>query len=342
MEKQHQLQPGPLLDAHGKLNEAGYAYSLIKEYNRKQIHRRKLRIKEWDYYFIGNINYGVAFTIADNSYMWMVSASFLNFSTGENVTVSPMGFFSCGRLHLPGTSKTGNIVIKKRNYQFQFLVESDGTRRIIVNFKKFGKTRKPFEANLKLEPTIKDSMVIATPFDKPGHFYYNQKMNLLNASGYVRYRGDEYRFEDAYGVLDWGRGIWTYKNTWYWSSVNTEYHGYPIGWNFGYGFGDTSAASENMFFYNGKAYKLNDVRFHIPQKNGKDSFMEPWSITSLSGDINIHFTPSLDRKSDTNALLIRSNQHQVFGLFTGNVKVNGQEIHFENLPGFAEKVYNRW
>jgi hypothetical protein len=26
----------------------------------------------------------------------------------------------------------------------------------------------------------------------------------------------------AYGVLDWGRGVWTYSNTWYWASMSGE------------------------------------------------------------------------------------------------------------------------
>ncbi len=42
--------------------------------------------------------------------------------------------------------------------------------------------------------------------------------------------------------------------------------GVPFGWNIGYGFGDTSAATENMLFYNGKAHKLHSVQFHIPMK----------------------------------------------------------------------------
>ena len=26
--------------------------------------------------------------------------------------------------------------------------------------------------------------------------------------------------EKDYGTLDWGRGVWTYDNTWYWGSGN--------------------------------------------------------------------------------------------------------------------------
>lgn len=51
---QHKLSSGPLLDNNGNLIEAGYSNNLIKEYDRNQIRASKLRIKEWDYYYIGN------------------------------------------------------------------------------------------------------------------------------------------------------------------------------------------------------------------------------------------------------------------------------------------------
>jgi hypothetical protein len=67
--------------------------------------------------------------------------------------------------------------------------------------------------------------------------------------------------------LDWGRGVWPYNNTWYWSSINGEYNGHLYGFNLGYGFGDTSKATENMFFFDKQAYKLDDIIFSIPQKD---------------------------------------------------------------------------
>ena len=49
--------------------------------------------------------------------------------------------------------------------------------------------------------------------------------------------------KDTFAILDWGRGVWTYKNTWYWSSATGEIDGVPFGFNLGYGFGDTSKAT---------------------------------------------------------------------------------------------------
>ena len=117
--------------------------------------------------------------------------------------------------------------------------------------------------------------------------------------------------------------------------------GVPFGWNIGYGFGNTSAASENMLFYNGKAHKISQVKFNIP--GDEKAFMEPWTFTSDDGRFEMGFRPVLDRASCTDVGLIKSDQHQVFGLFTGKAVLDdGKVIEIKDFPGFAEKVSNKW
>ena len=116
-----------------------------------------------------------------------------------------------------------------------------------------------------------------------------------------------------------------------------------FGFNLGYGFGDTSAASENVLFYDGKVHKLDEVTFHIPKKDGKDDFMSPWKFTSSDGRFEADFVPVLNRKSDTNVLIIESDQNQVFGRFNGKAVLDdGTELIMKDFFGFAEKVKNRW
>ena len=124
--------------------------------------------------------------------------------------------------------------------------------------------------------------------------------------------------------------------------MSGEYNGHLYGFNLGYGFGDTSNASENMFFYDNKAFKLNDVKFNIPMVDGKEQYLEKWTFTSEKNEIDLVFEPIFDRFSNTNALIIQSNQHQVFGRFSGSFNIDGKSYKFENLIGFAEKVKNRW
>jgi hypothetical protein len=122
--------------------------------------------------------------------------------------------------------------------------------------------------------------------------------------------------EDTFATLDWGRGVWTYNNTWYWASASGLLGETKFGFNLGYGFGDTSNASENMLFYNNRAHKLDQVTFRIP-KNGEYDYLKPWNFTSSDGRFEMDFEPILDRHADMNLLVLASFQHQVFGRFTG-------------------------
>ncbi|MBR2505817.1 MAG: DUF2804 domain-containing protein [Bacilli bacterium] len=342
MSKQVLLTKGPLLNNKGNLNQAGYAFSLEKEYNRKAIKKMAFRIKEWDYYYIGDDKYGIALTVADNSYMSLVSVSVLDFVNKVESTKSYMGWLTFGELNLPSSSKTGDVHHKGKKFNMYFKNNS-GKRRLVCEMKNVAKG-KDFKCDVILNETLDKSMVIATPFKKNRHFYYNQKINLLRATGSFSFGDLSYNFpKDTFGVLDWGRGVWTYSNTWYWASLSFKCEGHNVGFNLGYGFGDTTNASENMFFYDQEAYKLDDVTFNIPKdKKGKDDYLSEWTFTSNSGDINLVFTPIIDRYSNTNALIIQSKQHQVFGIFNGEIKVNDKTFKITNCLGFAEKVKNRW
>lgn len=341
-QEQHLLSEGPLLNKEGDLVEAGYAFSLVKQYDRNAIKAKKSRIKEWDYYYIGNNERGIALTIDDNGYMDLCSATLLDYRNGtyyEKMVVHP---FSFGKRKLPASSQKGDTVYMDKKVTMKFLHEGD-IRHIFCIFPKFGPKGEELKVDITLKETNGKSMVIATPFKKKAHFYYNQKINNLEAHGYAKF-GEEYIdfSKDSYGVLDWGRGVWTYQNTWYWSSLSSKMGEDIIGWNLGYGFGDTSHASENMLFVNQNAYKLNDVTFSIPKKKRKDDFLSPWMLSSQNGDIHLEFTPILDRHGGANLLFFVSDQHQVFGKWNGYFLVDGKKIEIKDKVGFAEKVFNRW
>jgi hypothetical protein len=278
--------------------------------------------------------------------MSMASISVLTFGERPNdVTKSIIGLFPMGKLNLPRDSRLGDVVFesKKKGFSMQFLHQGD-KRRLLCYMENFDKSKRTFRCDLTLMETVGKSMVIATPWEKPRHFYYNQKINNLRAGGYAKIGEETYDFnKDSFGVLDWGRGVWTYSNTWYWASASWQLDGIPFGFNLGYGFGDTSAASENALFYDWKIHKLNGITFNIPQKEGRDDYMSPWTFTSDDGRFFADFVPVIDRASDTNVLLIESDQHQVFGRYTGRAVLDdGTVLEFSELPGFAEKVRNRW
>ncbi len=332
----------PLLNSEGDLTEPGFAKKLLPKYSRKAIKAGKMRIKEWDYYLINNGRFALALTIDDNGYMGLDSISLLDFRDGLNMTVSPMSFMPLGKLHMPETSAKGDVAHSGKGYTMSFSNPGGGRRTLRAHMDNYG-PEGALDAEVELFDEPEESMVICTPFPRKGRFYYNQKINCMRAKGYVKYGRREYVFDpsESFAVLDWGRGVWTYHNTWYWGSASYQVDGVPFGWNIGYGFGDTSAASENMLFYNGKAHKLSQVRFNIP--GDEKDFMSPWTFTSDDGRFEMDFVPVMDRASCTDVKLIKSEQHQVFGRFTGKAVLDdGKVIEIADFPGFAEKVENKW
>ena len=342
---QKKLSAGSLLDDKGRLQQAGYSTSMVKKYDRSKIKASKLRIKEWDYYLVHNSKFAVALTVADNGYMGMLSASVIDFEQKKEKTSSIIDLFPLGKYGMPQTSKKGDVCLKNNQGNFSF-VHDKSTRRLKVEYLKFD-GEKTLSVDVVLSDEPHESMVIATPFkNKPKAFYYNQKIVGFKASGVVKYGDQEIVFDenDSVGILDWGRGVWTYKNTWYWSSMAGEVDGHKIGFNLGYGFGDTSAATENILFYDGYATKLKEVKFEIPtDAKGKYQYLMPWRVCDSEGKIDLSFAPIINRHSDINLLVLRSNQNQVFGKFSGTLKFSdGKVVEIKEMLGFAERVFNKW
>lgn len=339
------LTEGTLHRADGALSETGYATSLMKIYDRARIKAPKWRIKEWDYYLVQSGAFALALTIADNGYMGLDSVSLLDFERGEQWTDSRISAFPMGKRALPPSSKSGNTRAGGKDYEINFVVNGD-KRDLYGHFYNFKGTGKQLLFDIRLMNPEQDSMAIVTPFrNKPGCFYYNQKINCLPAEGRVIFDQRDYYFAvaDSFGTLDWGRGVWPYRNTWYWGSANGLVEGRPFGMNIGYGFGDTSKATENMLFYGGTAHKLEQVVFAPPESNGRKDFLAPWQVFDEAGRLKLVFEPVMNRSASMNALLLSSSQNQVFGHFTGTAILDsGQVLNLLKIPGFLEEVSNKW
>lgn len=346
-----------LLDEKGNIGEPGWARRPLWAYDRADIRAPKWRIKEWDYYLVvhdgrpdGTESFAAAFTISDDGYVGLQSVSFLLLEENSawEHTETVLNVLPLGRLHLPNSSAAGDVRYKDKRLQMRF-EKNAGERRLRCRFTDFFK-EEPLFADIRLAQPEMDSMTIATPFAREGRFYYNQKINCLRASGAVRVGAKVYRFNPKldFGTLDWGRGVWTYDNTWYWGNGNAVIDGHVVGWNIGYGFGDTSAASENLLIVDGVAHKLDDLDFGIPgdvdpKKMDGPAYMEPWQMRSSDGRFEMRFVPILDRAAKMNFKAIVSDQHQVFGRMSGKAVLDdGKVLEFKDVLCFAEKVHNRY
>ena len=340
---------GPLLNEYGELNEVGYSNELIKDYSRKDIKANSLRIKEWDYFLVYNEDFGLCFTLDDNSYMGLVSLSIIDFKNKKEKTVSKINLMTKGSMNMPSFSYRGNVVYsedknnKRVHMGFKFIKEGREIRAIYDGFYE----DKSFTCNLVLKDEPKESIVVATPFkeDKKA-FYYNQKVCGYKAFGYFKIGDFKYEFkeDDTRAILDWGRGVWTRDNYWYWGAATQKINDHELAFNIGYGFGDNSTHSENAIFYDGVMHKLDRVTINIPlDENSEYDYLSEWNIYSNDGRFEMKFKPILNRKSFTDIKLLISDQNQVFGHFEGFVVLdNNEKIEVKDFLGFVERVRNKW
>ncbi len=341
---QHKLTNGNLINKNGVLDEAGYAYSLVKAYNKDAIAASKLRIKEWDYYFIQTNDFGLAITVSDNGYMGLLSVSFIDYNHARYHTKSKLLWFPLGNLHLPRSSQAGTIDIKKKHFSLRILTE-DHIRHITLSVDDFmNKSPLTLNATLYNEPT--HSMVIATPFkNKPKAFYYNHKLLGMNVKGtlFINHYTSTFTADDL-ALLDWGRGVWPYHVTWYWAAIQGIVNDKKLTLNLGYGFGDLSNATENVIIYDDVPYKLKNITFNIPKdKDGKIHYLDPWTITDDAYHVSLVFTPTIDREDTISLGILKSDQHQVFGTFSGDIHIDKDTVlTIKNVKGFAEVIENKW
>lgn len=354
------VKRGMLHNVNGKLNVRGWATEPLLRYDRSRIKASKLRIKEWDYYLINDDEYAVALTLGDLGFAGLLSASVINLVHPASKTVSAMVPLPRGRIDLPANSTTGISRFKNARVDYSFRVE-EGQRRIVVRFNDFqGSEPLVVDALLDCEP--QDSMVIVTPWAEDDKaFYYNRKILAMRASGSFKVGRRVHGFSPtrSFGLLDWGRGVWTYDNTWFWAFAQgwqdgkggTESGTCKVGLNLGYGFGDESAASENMLFLDGHVEKLGRVDFGIPRtaeyatatKNAdRYRLMEEWHITDDQGKLDLRFTPRYDRIDYIDFKAIVSDQHQVFGEVNGTIETEEGSFQLAHLMMAAEVIHNRY
>lgn len=324
-----------LLDQKGRLKTKGYAVRSNIVYNRKRVRSFPLRLKEWDFYQLLKDHYVLQMTIGHVSYVCSVSATLLDLNTGKRYETGTMRPFFVPRLETDpeGNSKTS---YRGKNLQMEFTVRPD---RRILRMKSKGTGNRDAQVALAIQNDPRnEKMVIATPFFRSTQFYFNYKENYYNTVGKVRFGDLTVDFTGATGLLDWGRGVWPYSHEWYWGSLSARIEGAPFGMNIGWGFGDLSNATENMYFYKKKAYKIHGLTVEYD----KDDCMKPWKLRDEENRISLTFTPFFDNYTENRMVVVDTHCDQVYGKFDGTVRTEEGQIRLSGITGFIEHAVNRW
>src|SRR5262249_13227015 len=145
------------------------------------------------------------------------------------------------------------------------------------------------ELSLEREPRD-EYLSLATPFaDDPRAFFFEQKIPGLRAQGTLTVGGVSYAFDrtTSYGIIDCGRRVWPSAVVWRWGCGLHARDGARHAFNLGNGFGNMSAASENVFILDGVAYKLGPVDWEYDAAHP----MQPWRFRDRRGRVDLTLDP---------------------------------------------------
>lgn len=305
-------------------------------YDPNRVHAAPWRLKEWDFYQISDHRLCLQLTIGHVSYAGNCNIMLFDHGAQRHLftkdIIIPLPFRSLG---MPTDARADSLL----------KVEKDGA---LLRFETQNLVRhltakaEGLTAEVVLKPTIDPSISICFPFHKPNEFYFNEKINLLEAEVALSLDGQRFEFdpETTFGLMDWGRGVWPFRHEWIWSSLSARLNGRLFGFNLGRGFGDTSQmrGTENVIYYGDQVIKLN--RMDITHQA---DFMQPWQLRSDDGGFEATLFPQYDRATCTKMLFVNNTCHQMFGRFVGNfMDLSGDRVEFNNVIGFAEHAYNQW
>jgi len=328
-----------LLDGQGCITNPGYATKMLYNYNKENIKANPFALKEWDFYQIYIGDYVLKMTIGNISYIANFSAELFNVVTKENYSFSRMKPLPLKSIEMPNDPEQPSLIcVEGKDYTMSFEVgEMHRHLKLTARDDKIG----VIDIDIVLNNDVNnEKMVIATPFEKKTKFYLNCKENYFGGEGTIQFGQRRVELdENSTAVLDWGRGVWPFSQEWFWGNGSAIIEGGNFGFNIGWGFGDLKYASENMFFWNGKSYKLGRIHTEVDTTD----YMKPWKFRDEDGKFEFVMTPIYDKVTDTKVAFIQMYCHQLFGYYDGFVILpDGEKIIVNKLMAFCEHAKNRW
>jgi len=327
-----------LCDAKGNLNPDAIGWS------RHPLHHCNLkghwlRKKQWNYWAVVSPTHLFSVTLSDVDYLGLPFVYVLDFESKkfvEKTLLKPFG----GGVEMP--PEVAADVRDDGPAMPIALLQNDQGVQIKVSCPDF--EGHPLEADIQVFiPENHESLNVVIPWSE-NRFQFTSKQNTLPAEGTVKWGDQVITFDrqETFACLDFGRGMWPYECFWNWSSFSTRLaDGRTVGVNLGAGWTDGTGLNENGLCLDGKLFKLSeDIAFEYDNQD----FMAPWKLITTETDrVNLVFTPFFERTATTDALVIRSEVHQMFGRFTGTVKSDSGEVYtVKDVIGWAEDHHAKW
>ncbi len=263
-------QPGPLLDAHGRLAQVGWSRRPLLDCNLEQARfyalrpLQRFRLKRWDYYAVFTPRRFFSATIADLGYAGNIFVYTLDFASGElheEGLVIPLG-----ARHPAGAQQHDGRGVVRQRQGLPALRGRPAERRVSVDWPGFHDGR-GIQAEIALAcPPEHELMNIVIPIGATA--LLRQHQDQLPAGGghpcttarCARNCGRRPAWARWTGGAASGSTAATGTGPAPPASFRRR-TGARFGLNLGCGFGDLSKATENCVILDGRIHKLGAVRF---------------------------------------------------------------------------------
>lgn len=338
-----------LLSSDGKLLAKGWARHNVFDYNRNYVKAGSpMSKKEWDFYQISDGKFMVQLSFANISVGGYVAAKLIDLENGKLIVDATQLFLGGKNKYVP--PKKGDVpnrFAQKIGKAFFDFDTRENKRYLYFKMPLKGKT-----VECKFEMDIMDGLENITtvlPFDGDNTKYFmTTKQNCMPCEGYYKDGDSTYEFkkENTFCALDWGRVNTPHKMVWYWgngSTYLTDENGekHSFGFEITWAIGNEANATETAIFYDGKVHKFGAVDVEVFPK--PDKFMNDWKFISEDGRFNLTMKPTFDHHSDLNLGFLRMHTHQVHGLWSGDVTLDdGRKLQINDMYAFCEYVENKW
>ncbi len=287
------------------------------------------KLKRWQYTGITNRDMVFGSAIVSTGYLGNVFIYLFDRASGELFELSFVKPFASG-IMFSGSPYEGTVSFSNSDNLLEF---KDSPDKIKINLKS-----KDISADVVIERDCEPLSVVIR--NSLSGFNYTNKEAGLKVNGTIQSKNKNYRLnrDDSSGVLDYTIGQLSRETFWNWASGGGFLEdGRRIGFNLSLGVNE-SGITENVFWIDGKMNKAGNVNFIYQDLN----IMKEWHIFSLDNSIDFIFSPEGIRKSDINALIIRSRFFQPFGRFSGFIRDNQNKIILKEVYGFTEEHYAKW
>lgn len=315
-------------------------------WSRRPLHRANLRggwgrTKRWDYWAILAGDLVVSAVYADVDYIGLADVWWVDLATGRTGGRGIVAPAAQG-ITLPECPGTAPLRVRRRHLDLEIADDEAGATHLRARWNERGGAPARLDATVDLPPAH-ESLNVVIPWDDR-RFQYTSKHQARPARGELVVGDRRWSFgqNDAWGVLDVGRGRWPYRTRWNWGGgagrdVSGEHVvGVQIGgkWTEGTGFTENGVIVDGTLTKIGRELRW-EYRWHEP--------LSPWRVEDPGGQLSLQLTPRHDKHTKVNALVLSTETHQVFGTWSGTVTTDaGVTLDLDGVLGFAEESRSQW